>query len=128
MSKEVIKEIKKMFFMILIMSALELLLFFAFGYFNMAGLYGTLLGALVSFLNFLFLGITVEISVKKGKGGAQGAMGLSYTVRLLFIALAVIFAIKSPNINYVAAVIPLIFPRLGIMITKLFNKKKGADA
>lgn len=117
-----------MFFMILIMSALELLLFFAFGYFNMAVLYGTALGALVSFLNFLFLAFSIEKSVNKEKKGAQSVMGTSYSLRLIFIAAAVVFAIKSPHINYLSALIPLIFPRIAIMISKVILKKREAKA
>lgn len=114
--------------MILIMSALELLLFFAFGYFNMAVLYGTALGALVSFLNFLFLAFSIEKSVNKEKKGAQTVMGTSYSLRLMLIAAVVVFAIKSPHINYLSTLIPLIFPRISIMISEVIIKRREAKS
>ena len=126
MSKEVLIELNKMFMMILLMSVIELLLFLAFGHFNLAVVFGCLLGALVSFLNFLFLALSIEKSVSKGKKSAQMSMGTSYSVRLMFIAAAVVFAIKSPHINYLAALIPLIFPRISIMISEIILKKRGA--
>ena len=126
MSKEVWLEIKKMLLCIALMLILELLVFFILGFFDIAVLYGGLLGSLVSFLNFFFLAVTVEMSVKKGKSNAQGTMGISYMVRLLFIALAVVFAIKSSYINYVSAVIPLIFPRISILILNILSKKGEA--
>lgn len=126
MSKEVWLEIKKMLLCIALMLILELLVFFILGFFDIAVLYGGLLGSLVSFLNFFFLAVTVEMSVKKGKANAQGTMGISYMVRLLFIALAVVFAIKSSYINYVSAVIPLIFPRISILILNILSKKGEA--
>ena len=126
MSKEVWLEIKKMLLCIALMFILELLVFFILGFFDITVLYGGLLGSLVSFLNFFFLAVTVEMSVKKGKANAQGTMGISYMVRLLFIALAVVFAIKSSYINYVSAVIPLIFPRISILILNILSKKGEA--
>ena len=126
MSKEVWLEIKKMLLCIALMLILELLVFFILGFFDITVLYGGLLGSLVSFLNFFFLAVTVEMSVKKGKANAQGTMGISYMVRLLFIALAVVFAIKSSYINYVSAVIPLIFPRISILILNILSKKGEA--
>ncbi len=125
MSKEVLHEVKNMLLMILLFLAIELLLFFFFGYFDLSVVWGALLGTAVSFINFFLLAVTVEISVKKGKGAAQGTMGTSYMLRLLFIAAAVVFAIKSAHINYIAAVIPLVFPRVAIMILNLINKKRG---
>ena len=126
MSKEVWLEIKKMLLCIALMLILELLVFFILGFLDITVLYGGLLGSLVSFLNFFFLAVTVEMSVKKGKSNAQGTMGISYMVRLLFIALAVVFAIKSSYINYVSAVIPLIFPRISILILNILSKKGEA--
>ena len=90
LSKEVLNEVKNMLLMILLFLAIELLLFFFFGYFDLSVVWGGILGAAVSFINFFLLAVTVEISVKKGKGAAQGAMGTSYMLRLLFIAAAVV--------------------------------------
>ena len=127
LQKGILTELKKMFIWVATLSLLELILFFVFGFFDKTAVFGTLLGAAVSFLNFLFLAFTVEQTVKKGKGAAQSFMGGSYTVRLCFIAVAVVFAIKSPYINYVAAVIPLLFPRICILATNLSTKKKKED-
>lgn len=129
LQKSVLTEVKKMFIQILGLSAVQLFFFFIFGFFDKTAVLGTLLGVAVAFLNFLFLAVTVDFSVKRGKSSAQGLMGLSYSLRLLFIAAAVVFAIKSPAINYIATVIPLVFPRIIILINNLAGgKKRGAGA
>ena len=49
-------------------------------------------------------------------------MSGTYTLRLLLTAAMVIAAFKIPQINWLAAVIPLLFPRLIIMVLNLKGK------
>ena len=125
LSKSSIYEIKRLGIGILILSLLMLLIFIVtLGYDN-SYLLGALLGAGASYLNFIFLAFGVENSVKRSKNAAKGYMGSGYFLRLAFIAVVIYFAINSPYINHWAAIIPLIFPRIVIMILGIIDSKKG---
>lgn len=87
--------------------------------------FGIILGTVVSSLNMLFLAISIEKSVDKGKNGARWSMTTSYVLRLFMIAAMVVVAIKFNNIfNYIAAVIPVVFPRIAITIIGASGKGK----
>ncbi|MBQ6998613.1 MAG: ATP synthase subunit I [Clostridia bacterium] len=116
----------------LILGAILVIVFFLIGRFDLSVVWGALLGIACACLNFAFLALTVSKSLSKGKA-AGGYMGISYLLRLAFIGAVVVFAIKSPYINYVAAVIPLLFPRViitfiqGIMKWNNKSDKKAGD-
>ena len=110
------------------LACIMVIAFFAFGYFSMPVVYGALLGVFAATLNFFLLALTLEYALGKGARKAQGIMGLSYTIRIVIIAVIVVFAIKKPYINYVATAIPLVFPRIVIYLLNFLNKgKKEAD-
>ncbi len=117
----------------LILGIITDLVFFLIGRFDLSVVWGTLLGIACACFNFVFLALTVSKSLGKGKA-AGGYMGISYLLRLAFIGAVVVFAIKSPYINYVAAVIPLLFPRViitfiqGIMKWNNKSDKKAGDS
>ena len=98
--------------------------FLIIGKFDLTVLLGTLLGLFCAGLNFVFLAFSLSKSLEKGKT-ASGYMGVSYLLRLAFIGVTVVFAIKSPYINYVATVIPLIFPRIVITFLQGVMKYKN---
>ncbi len=92
------------------------------------GLAGTVAGCLMAVFNLLLLGISVEKSLKKGEKNAQAYMSITYIGRLLITAALLIAVIKLPGIfNLWAAVIPLVFPRIAILIINLKSKNKGGD-
>lgn len=123
MKKDIIQVISG----VAILSAIMDVVFFAVGRFDIAVLWGTLLGFLCAIVNFLLLAITVHISLSKGKA-ASGYMGASYLLRLAFIGAVIVFAIKHPQINYVATAIPLVFPRITIMIVQGIMKYKKSPS
>lgn len=106
---------------LLILGVIMYGVFAAFGHYDLTVVLGALLGVAAAFANFAVLGMSVQKAVDKDAGGARISMASSYTLRMLMIAAVVVFAIKSPYINYLAAIIPLIFPRIVIMF---FNLKK----
>ena len=63
--------------------------------------------------------------MERSKGGAGSLMALSYFIRLALIAAAVVWAIKAPYFNYLAAVIPLVFIRLSVYILNFSDRKGG---
>ncbi len=110
-----------------LLAVIMVIVFAVFGYFSLAVVWGALLGVFTATLNFFLLALTLEYALGKGARKAQGIMGLSYTVRIVIIAVIVVFAIKSPHINYVATAIPLLFPRIVIYIINFLNKDKKED-
>lgn len=128
MSEPVMREVRRMTLCIAVLTAVMLALFAAFGRFDLPVLYGGLLGCAVSILNFFIMSFSVEKSLEKPKTKAGSLMALSYFLRLTLIALAIVWAIKAPYFNYIAAIIPLIFIRLSVYIVTYFdNKSKGGD-
>lgn len=111
----------------LALACIMTVLFAVFGYFSLSVVLGAALGVFTATLNFLLLALTLEYALGKGARKAQGLMGLSYTVRIVIIALVVVFAIKSAYINYIAAAIPLVFPRIVIYILNFINKNKKEE-
>ena len=91
-------------------------------------LWGTLLGGGWTVCNFFLLGLTVQKMVadpdeKRGKMKLQ----LSYSLRMLFTIAVVVLAIKLPNVNWIAAVIPLFFTRLTILAMQMLGMYKPDD-
>lgn len=125
LSKSSVYEIKRISLGIFILSVIQMIVVIITVGYNNSYLFGTLLGALVSILNFVFLAISVENSVKKSQGAAKGYMGSGYFLRLMFMGLIIYLAINSPYIDHWTTIIPLIFPRITIMILGIIDSKKG---
>lgn len=123
LSKDVKKEIIKMLVGILVLTAVMLIIFACFGYFDIPTILGGLFGGFVAFVNFVLLALAIERSLS-GFGNAKATLASSYVLRLIIIGIAVVFAIKSSYLNYLSAVIPLIFPRIIIMAINLSKKSE----
>ncbi len=95
--------------------AVLIVLFFAFG-FDYTLLVGGVYGNIVCVLNFFLLGKTAQIAVTKSAKAAQTYMNTMYCLRYLGIFAAMSAAALLPFINLLAAIIPLFFPRIAIMI------------
>jgi len=122
LSIEIKKELRNMAICILILTILMLVIFWLSGYFGSDTVFGALMGSGVAFLNFFFLALAVEKSVKNNQNPKM-VVASSYTMRMLFMGIMIVIAIKSPHINYVAMVIPLIFPRISILILNFLKKR-----
>lgn len=88
---------------------------------------GNLAGASVAVLNFYLLCVTVQKAVTMKKEDASKKMHWSKSLRMLMIAAVcalVIWRLGSGVPVTLATVIPLIFPRVAIMIYSVRNKKK----
>ncbi|MEG1754230.1 MAG: ATP synthase subunit I [Ruthenibacterium sp.] len=109
------------------------LVFVLLGKWNLTVLWGTLLGCTAAVLNFLLLGITVQLMAqdeneKRGKLKLQ----LSYSLRMLVMLAVVVLGIKVSCFSWPAVVLPLLFPRITIGIMQLLGmykpeKKKGGE-
>ena len=87
-------------------------------------LWGTLLGGTVAVLNFFLLGVSLQKSLTYEEKKATSFMKLSKALRMLGIVLIALAAYLAPIFSLLAAVLPLLFPRLAIAFRPLFDKKE----
>lgn len=133
MSPEMKKQLKEIAGFVIALGFLQLCVFFILGRATMdaaflKALAGTLAGCAVAMLNILLLAAGLERAVEKGEKGAQLSMGSGYLLRLAVIAVYVFAAIKLPGIfNIWAAIVPLVFPRIAIMIITFKKSKQGGE-
>ena len=135
MTPQMKKQLKEIAGLILALGVLQLGVFAfltrAMNLYFLRSLAGTAAGCLIAVISMVMLAVGIENAVDKGEKGAQAAMSGGYMLRLAVTAVYVFAVIKLPGIfNIWAAVIPLIFPRLAIMIINLKNSKshkQGGD-
>ena len=78
------------------------------------------MGGAVAVLNFLLLGLTVQkITRETNEERGRKLMQFSYSMRMLVMALWLILAVSMPFLHWVAAALPLLFPRLTIAVMQL---------
>lgn len=83
---------------------------------------GGLGGCLVAVLNFFLMGLTVQQVVNTEDEELAGKrMKASYSRRMMMQMLWVVIAIAAPCFYFVAGIVPLLFPSLGIKIMALFG-------
>ena len=85
-------------------------------------LLGNLLGYVGAVGNFLLMGITVQNALGKGEKEAANLMKFSQRGRLFLLFVLALVAYLVPVFNIIAAVIPLIFPRIAIALRPLVVK------
>lgn len=118
----VAKNLKKITVLNLLLTVVENIVFLAVGYWSVQVLAGSALGLAVSVLNFYLLGISVQKAMDKEPKAAQAYMQSTYNGRMLIETVALIAAFVLPYFNGFAAVFPLIFTRISIMIIQKFDK------
>lgn len=105
-------------------------IFALLGYFDYTVVLGTLMGAVVATLNFLFMAIGVSLAADKAqeqnvKSGKSMVTG-SYMIRIVVMFVVLFACAKSGHFQVIALVLPLIFVRPILTIADFF-KKKGSD-
>ena len=100
--------------------------------FNAGVLVSALIGGALAVINFFMLGITVQ-KISDGQSTERGRkwMQFSYNMRMLVMVVWLIIAITVPFLNWVAAAVPMLMPRLtiGVMqITGMYKKEKPEDS
>ena len=109
-----------------ILSALMVAVFAAFGYFQMNVLWGALAGCLMMIANYFFMAVTVSLAADRAKKGelkqAKGMVQLSSTVRLVAVGVIAVVCIKL-GANVLAVLLPLVFARPILMMAEFFRKK-----
>ena len=115
------KETKYIAFWVLVFSAVMQLAFFFSDHWDFAVLWGNLLSGVAVVVNFFLMGLTIQKALEKEEKDARNFMKLSQTYRFLFLVAVV--AIGAGFFSLWAAIIPVFFPRVAILIRPLFDKK-----
>lgn len=106
----------------LILSVLMQAVFLVLGKWELSVLFGNFWGAAGAVLNFFLLGLGVQIAVSKtDPKEAQSVIRLSHTLRLLLLVVFAAVGVLVPVFQTVSAVVPLIFPQVGMLFRPKFG-------
>lgn len=105
----------------LAMEAVYLLL----GAWTLPVLLGNLLGVALAVGNFLLMGLTIQKALGKSEEDAKKLMKLSQQLRMLMLLVGCVLGGALACFDLVATLIPLLFPRIGVMIRGLTEKHKS---
>ena len=112
----------------LILSVLMQAVFLMIGQWNVTVLFGNLLSATAGVLNFLLLGITVQNAVTKDEKEAKTLVKASQSMRLLGMLVVAVIGAAIPAVFHLWAVlIPLLFPRVAMMLHPLIRRSNGKE-
>ena len=105
----------------LLFSVLMEAVFLLTGYWHYEVLLGNMLGALFAVLNFFLMGLTVQKALQKEEKDAKTMMKASQSMRMIMLLVVCILGGVLPFFNLFAVLIPLIFPRIAVMLRPLFK-------
>jgi len=110
-----------------IMLAVMLIVYAALGRFALSVVLGGVIGAAYAVFNFFMLGMTVQKAMAlREENEALATMQLrsSYSMRMVGMLIVCIIAFALPFVDGLACVIPMVFPRLTILILQLTGNIK----
>lgn len=85
---------------------------------------GGAVGGIVAVLNFFLMGLAVQKAASAtDEDTARMNIKASYSQRMMLLMLWVILAIVVPCFQFVAGIVPLLFPGTGIKIVGIFHTK-----
>lgn len=108
---------------VVILSVLMQAFFALLKHWDLSVLYGNLLGAFVAVLNFFLMGIGVQVSLGKEPDEAKRTIRFSQGARFFLVLVAALIGVSLPMFHTVAVVLPLLFPRVAVLVRGLFPIK-----
>lgn len=91
--------------------------------FDFTVILGGIGGGFIAVLNFFLLGLTVQkVASSDDEEFARKFMKSSYSQRMMMQAVWIVVAIAAPCFQFVAGMIPLLFPGAGIKIMGIIKK------
>lgn len=122
--KTVIKETKYVASFVVILSVLMQAVFLILAKWNYTVLLGNIWGAALAVGNFFVMGLFVQKAVAQDEKDARQTIKASQSIRfaIIFLLAVVGILIFKQTPTRVAILIPLIFPRIAIMIRPLIDK------
>ncbi|MBQ8684119.1 MAG: hypothetical protein IJ518_06370 [Clostridia bacterium] len=92
------------------------------GWWSLPVLLGNLLGAVTAVGNFFLMGLMIQRAVLQDKKKATNTVRLSQGGRLLMQGLILVLAAALPRVfNIYTTAIPLLLPRIGVMLRNKFG-------
>lgn len=88
---------------------------------------GNLLGGTAAVVNFFLMGLTVQKAVGQDAEQAKQTVRLSQTLRLIGLLVVAVIGVAVPVFHYLAVLIPLFFPRVGILFRPLLDRKQNRE-
>ncbi len=126
LQKTILKETLRIALGTVCLSVLMNIIILLLNIWDVSALMGTLLGAGIAIINFLLLGVTVQLiadnpdSEKRNKLKLQ----LSYSLRMLLVLAAIAVGVISDYFLWVCVVLPVFFPRITIAIMQIMGLYK----
>ena len=90
-------------------------------------LIGAVSGCILGILNFFFMGFTIQKVLNAREDDRVMMIRASQITRLMLIALIIVILLAVAKLDPIATLVPLLFPRITVMIRSLFLNKKGGD-
>lgn len=110
----------------LILSVLMQAVFLVIAKWNIRVLFGNLLGGAAAVGNFFAMAMTVQKAVDKDADKAKAYMKLSHTLRFAVLVIVVAFGCVFKSVfDPIAVVLPLLFPRVGVMLYPIIVKRRN---
>ena len=123
------KETGYITFWVIILSVLMQAVFLIIGKWDLSVLFGNLGGAAAAIGSFFLLAVTVSKAVASGKPeDAAKRVKASAGLRLIGMGGICALMIGVFHTNVYATVIPLLFPRIGLLFRPLIDRKRGGGA
>ena len=127
--KTVLRETKRIAIGEVVLLAIMWIVYALTGRFSLAVVLGSLIGGAYAVFNFFMLGMTVQKAAQVQTDNAEMArmqMKSSYNMRMVGMLAVAVLAFALPFVDGLAAVIPLLFPRLTILALQLTGQIKDA--
>ena len=126
--KTVLKETKFIGAWVLIFSALMQAVFLIIGKWDYTVLLGNLLSGFAGIFSFFLLGLSIIKAVSSGDPAyAKKLMRASQALRTFFMFVVALLGALLPCFNIFATVIPILFPRLALLIRSFMVKRMDGD-
>lgn len=122
--KTVMKETKYIAYFVVIFSVLMQAVFLIISKWDYTVLLGNLWGIIIAVGNFFVMGLFVQKAVMQDEKDARQTVKASQSLRFVGIFILAVVGVLIPFFNSVAVVIPLIFPRVAIMLRPFINKNQ----
>ncbi|MDO5377967.1 MAG: ATP synthase subunit I [Clostridia bacterium] len=123
----VLRETKRIAIGEVVMLLLMLAVYAALGRFALPVVLGGVIGAAYAVFNFFMLGMTVQKAMglrEENEALATMQLRSSYNMRMIGMLVVAIIAFALPFVDGLACIIPMVFPRLTILVLQLTGKIK----
>ena len=122
--KVVLKETKYIATFVAIFSVLMQAVFLIIGKWDYTVLLGNLWGAAVAVGNFFVMGLYVQKAVSQEEKEAKQTIKASQSMRFAAMVLLTGIGVVIPFFNWIAVVVPLVFPSVAIYLRPIIDKNK----